>query len=37
MAADAGSLTAVELAGPTERELDAESADWLRRLAVADE
>jgi RNA polymerase sigma-70 factor, ECF subfamily len=24
----------VELAGPTERELDAESADWLRRLSA---
>lgn len=34
MAADAGSLAAVELAGPTERELDAESADWVRRLSV---
>jgi RNA polymerase sigma-70 factor, ECF subfamily len=33
-AADADSLAAVELAGPTERELDAESADWLRRLSA---
>jgi hypothetical protein len=33
-AADAGSLAAVELAGLTERELDAESADWLRRLSA---
>jgi RNA polymerase sigma-70 factor (ECF subfamily) len=26
----------VELAGPTERELDAESAEWLRRLSAGD-
>jgi RNA polymerase sigma-70 factor (ECF subfamily) len=26
----------VELAGPTERELDAESADWVRRLSASD-
>jgi RNA polymerase sigma-70 factor, ECF subfamily len=31
----AGSVASVELAGPTERELDAESADWLRRLSAA--
>ena len=30
----AGSVASVELAGPTERELDAESADWLRRLSA---
>jgi RNA polymerase sigma-70 factor (ECF subfamily) len=30
----AGSVTSVELAEPTERELDAESADWLRRLSA---
>src|SRR6202035_465534 len=29
----AGSVASVELAEPTERELDAESADWLRRLS----
>jgi len=33
-AADADSLAAVELAEPTERELDAEPADWLRRLST---
>ena len=27
-------MASVELAGPTERELDAESADWLRRLSA---
>jgi RNA polymerase sigma-70 factor (ECF subfamily) len=27
-------VASVELAGPTERELDAESADWLRRLSA---
>ena len=32
----AGGLTAVELAGPAEPELVAESADWLRRLSVGD-
>jgi RNA polymerase sigma-70 factor, ECF subfamily len=32
----AGSLAAVELAGPAERELDAESAGWLRRLSAGD-
>jgi RNA polymerase sigma-70 factor, ECF subfamily len=32
----AGSLAAVELAGPAERALDAESADWLRRLSAGD-
>ncbi len=32
----AGNLAAVELAGPAERELDAESADWLRRLSAGD-
>src|SRR6202035_5952306 len=30
----AGSVTSVECAEPTERELDAESADWLRRLSA---
>jgi RNA polymerase sigma-70 factor (ECF subfamily) len=30
----AGSVASVELAGPTERGLDAESADWLRRLSA---
>jgi RNA polymerase sigma-70 factor (ECF subfamily) len=30
----AGSVASVELAEPTERELDAESADWLRRLSA---
>ena len=30
----AGSVASVELAGPTARELDAESADWLRRLSA---
>src|ERR1700761_5099691 len=33
-ATTAGSLAAVELAGSAERELDAESADWLRRLSA---
>jgi RNA polymerase sigma-70 factor (ECF subfamily) len=36
MAAGAGSLAAVELARPVERELDAESVEWLRRLSVRD-
>jgi RNA polymerase sigma-70 factor (ECF subfamily) len=36
MAARAGSVAVVELAGPAARELDAESADWLRRLSAAD-
>jgi RNA polymerase sigma-70 factor (ECF subfamily) len=35
-AACAGSVESVELAEPTERELDAESADWLRRLSAGD-
>jgi RNA polymerase sigma-70 factor, ECF subfamily len=34
--AGAGSVARVELAEPTERELDAESADWVRRLSAAD-
>jgi RNA polymerase sigma-70 factor, ECF subfamily len=34
--AGAGSVATVELAEPTERELDAESADWVRRLSAAD-
>jgi RNA polymerase sigma-70 factor (ECF subfamily) len=32
----AGSVGSVELAEPTEREFDAESADWLRRLSAGD-
>jgi len=32
----AGSLAPVELAGPAERQFDAESADWLRRLSAGD-
>jgi RNA polymerase sigma-70 factor (ECF subfamily) len=36
MAARAGSVAVVELAGLAARELDAESADWLRRLSAAD-
>ena len=31
-----GNLAPVELAGPTARELDAESADWLRRLSAGE-
>jgi RNA polymerase sigma-70 factor, ECF subfamily len=31
-----GSVAVVEMAEPAERELDAESADWLRRLAARD-
>ena len=32
----AGSVATVELAGPEVRELDAESAEWLRRLSAGD-
>jgi RNA polymerase sigma-70 factor, ECF subfamily len=34
MAAGMGSVAVVECAEPAERELDAESADWLRRLSA---
>jgi len=36
MAAGMGSVAVVECAEPAERELDAESADWLRRLSACD-
>jgi RNA polymerase sigma-70 factor (ECF subfamily) len=36
MAAGVGSVAVVECAAPAQRELDAESADWLRRLSARD-